>query len=57
MKFLHLSRSEPEKRVRSIIAALSRGEESREVRLYDGPVDYARLVAEIFESDRVICWW
>jgi hypothetical protein len=32
-------------------------ERAREVALHRGQVDYDQLVKEIFESDKVICWW
>jgi hypothetical protein len=57
MKILHVLRSEPVALVRQLVDRLSRGESSTEVPLYRGPVDYDRLVAEIFRSDMVICWW
>lgn len=56
MKLLHILRSEPGDLVRLLIRGMSQGE-SGEVPLYLGPVDYRRLVEEIFRSDRVICWW
>ena len=56
MKILHILRSEPDSLVRLLISGMSSGE-SREVPLYRGPVDYDRLVKDIFESDKVICWW
>ncbi len=57
MKLLHILRSEPNDLVRLLIRGMSQGESSQEVPLYLGPVDYDRLVADIFQSDRVICWW
>lgn len=57
MKLLHILRSEPDDLVRRFIQGMSRDRPSQEVRLYQGPVDYDRLVKDIFESDRVICWW
>lgn len=57
MKFLHILRSEPDDVSRLLIQGLSNGGAGKEVHLYDGPVDYARLVDDIFASDRVICWW
>jgi hypothetical protein len=57
MKILHVLRSEPVALVRQLVDRMSRGESSTEVPLYRGPVDYDRLVAEIFRSDMVICWW
>ena len=56
MKFLHIFRSEPDELVKTFIRGVQ-ATASREVPLYRGPVDYDQLVKEIFESDRVICWW
>jgi hypothetical protein len=57
MKLLHILRSEPSDLVRLLINKMSPGEGSREVPIYRGPVDYPQLVRDIFQSDRVICWW
>jgi hypothetical protein len=57
MKTLHILRSDPDDVSRVLIQGLSKDGGAKEVHLYDGPVDYARLVDEIFASDRVICWW
>jgi hypothetical protein len=57
MKILHILRSRPDDVSRALIEGLSREGAAKEVLLYDGPVDYARLVDDIFASDRVICWW
>jgi hypothetical protein len=56
MKFLHIFRTEPGDLVRLLIRGLD-AQASREVALYKGQIDYDQLVKEIFESDRVICWW
>ena len=57
MEILHILRSEPDALVRRLVDALSRGKRAKEVPLYDGRVDYDRLVADIFAADKVICWW
>jgi hypothetical protein len=57
MKLLHILRSEPSDLVRLLVARMSQGASGREVALYKGPVDYDRLVADIFQNDMVICWW
>jgi len=57
VNFLHILRSEPEALVRRFIDALSKGKTSREVPLNAGPVDYDQLVKDIFEAEKVICWW
>lgn len=57
MKTLYLLRSEPDEWVRKLMRELFPGEEIREFPLHRGEVDYDRLIAEIFESDRVVAWW
>jgi hypothetical protein len=57
MKLLHILRSEPNELVKLLVARMSQGASGQQVPLYKGPVDYDRLVADIFQSDMVICWW
>lgn len=58
MKILHILRSKPDELVQTLISRMSKaGNEGKEVLLYQGSVDYDRLVEEIFQSDMVICWW
>ena len=57
MKILHILRSDPDDMIRLFIKEISACEESKEVALYQGAVNYDQLVKEIFESDRVISWW
>lgn len=57
MNYLHILRSEPEELVRRLVDALSQGKTAREVPLYGGGVDYDKLVKDIFEAEKVICWW
>jgi hypothetical protein len=55
-KILHIVRSKPDDLVLKLIDALD--ENGRVVPLnVGGPVDYDRLVADIFGSEKVICWW
>ena len=57
MKYLHILRSEPDSVSRLLIQGLSSDGAGKQVRLYEGTVDYAGLVDDIFASDRVISWW
>jgi len=57
MKVLHILRSEPSELVRQLIQKMSAGDGGRQVPLYSAKVDYAQLLKDIFQSDRVICWW
>jgi hypothetical protein len=57
MSILHIIRSEPDEMTRGFIDATSQGQESAEVPLYQGEVNYHQLLDDIFKSDQVICWW
>jgi len=57
MKLLHIMRSEQDEVVQTLIREISKDKESQEVSLYEGVVDYERLIEDIFVSDQVICWW
>lgn len=59
---LHLLRSEPDETVRAFIEALGRDRGATVVSLYpddiaNTPMDWHRLIDDIFKHDRVICWW
>ncbi len=57
MKILHILRSEPDDLIRSFIKGMSQGDTSTEAPIYKGSVDYDKLVKDIFENDKVVCWW
>ena len=57
MKILHLFKSDPDAETRQLADALSEGREAEEVFLFAGPVDYDRLVKQVFETARTVCWW
>jgi sulfur transfer complex TusBCD TusB component (DsrH family) len=57
MKLLHILKSAPDERTRTLIDIISQGEEATEVRLYDDATDYRGLVDLMFENDKVITWW
>jgi hypothetical protein len=57
MEILHLLRSEPDELVNMFIQEVSKGKKTAEIPLYQGEIDYDRLIEEIFKSDRVISWW
>jgi len=56
MKLLHILKSEPDESVEEILEAFAEAEVTT-VRLFEGEVDWAALVDEIFSHDKVICWW
>ena len=57
MKILHIFRSEPTPDVEKLAALLSEGQEALRFPLYEGPVDYDRLIELVFSNDKVISWW
>lgn len=57
MKILHILRSEPEEIVEKLIDCLNENEESTVQPLFQGEIDWTRLVDDIFAHDKVICWW
>lgn len=59
---LHILRSEPDETVEALVSALANEEGATVVCLYgdrvnDVPVDWNRLLDDIFSHDRIICWW
>ena len=56
MKVLHILKSEPDETVKEFMEAF-RGDEVKTVPLFDGEVDWEALVDDIFEHEKVICWW
>lgn len=61
-KILHILRSEPDETVADLVAALGDEKGTTTVCLYGDsvsniPVDWDRLLDDIFTHDRIICWW
>ncbi|MFH7326213.1 hypothetical protein [Desulfurivibrio sp. C05AmB] len=57
MKILHVYRSEPEADTNKLVEIVSEGREASEFKLYEGNVDYDKLVDMVFEADKTVCWW
>ena len=57
MKLLHILKSAPDERTRTLMDIVSQGEEATEVSLCDEATDYGKLVDLIFEYEKVITWW
>lgn len=57
MKILHVLKSEPDAVLKKVMEPLSKGNEAREFEMYQGDVDYDKLVELVFDHDKVICWW
>jgi hypothetical protein len=57
MKILHVFRHEPDAETKELVAIVSRDREATEFNLYQGPVDYDRLLNLALSHDQVISWW
>jgi hypothetical protein len=57
MRYLHILRSEPDDQARALIDEISGDNEQTQVALYSRGVDYDALVQQVFDNDKVICWW
>ncbi len=57
MKMLQLFKSEPTVDVQKLADILSEGNEATRFNLYEGAVDYDRLIEQIFSNEKVISWW
>ncbi len=57
MKILHVFKSEPDAVLIKLMEPLSKDNEARQFGMYQGDVDYDKLVELVFENDTVICWW
>ena len=57
MKILHILRSEPDQMTRNLILQSFENAQNIEIPIYQKDVDYDKLVADIFSSDKVISWW
>jgi hypothetical protein len=56
LKVLHILKKKPEENVEKIIALQSEENEVETVKLYEGEVDYSKLLELIFSSDKVVSW-
>ena len=57
MKVLHIQRSAPDEMTRALIEKTHAESETTMVSLFEGDIDYAQLVKNIFKADKVISWW
>ena len=57
MRVLHILRNDPDETVEKLIDVLCEDCETTVMPLFNCKVDWLRLVDDIYEYDRVICWW
>jgi hypothetical protein len=56
MKILHILRTTPDATTTKIIEVQSAGNEARIIDLTKGGISYDKLVADVFNHDKVYCW-
>ncbi|MFH1242255.1 MAG: hypothetical protein V1689_07820 [Pseudomonadota bacterium] len=57
MKILHVLKSEPDEVIKRLMEPTYEGNEVQQFELHTGDVDYDELVKQVFEHDKVVCWW
>jgi hypothetical protein len=57
MKVLQIIRTEPDDTVQNLSGLVSMKDDTPAVLLYQGEVDWPKLVDDIFAHDKIICWW
>ncbi len=57
MKILQIFKSEPDVVIKKLMEPVSKDNEARQFEMYQGDVDYDKLVELVFEHDKLICWW
>lgn len=57
MKILYILRTEPDGTVEKFMQTVTNGDKSKVAKLYEGQVDWSKLVDDIFEHDKIISWW
>ncbi len=56
MRVLQILKSEPDEEIRSFMEAFT-GDDVTTVPLYEDGVDWEALVDDIFNHDKIVCWW
>ena len=56
-KILHILKTKPDDAQSRLIQGLCESSDCLQVSLFEGDVDYDRLVDLIFEYEQVITWW
>ncbi len=56
MKVLHVLKSEPDETINKLMDIIS-GEEKDVFVLYEDNVDWEKFIEQVFEYEKIICWW
>jgi hypothetical protein len=56
MKILHILKKAPDASTKKIIEVQASGNQSKVIDLTKDSIEYDKLVAAVFTSDKVFCW-
>lgn len=56
MKILHILKKAPDASTKKIIEVHASGNQSKIIDLTTGVIEYDKIVADVFTSDKVFCW-
>jgi len=56
VKILHILKKAPDASTKKIIELQAAGNQVTVIELYKGGIFYEKLVADVFENDKVFCW-
>ena len=57
MQVLNVYKSKLDRRYHELTEAVTADRPSKSVNLFEGEIDYDRLLQDILDSDVVNCWW
>ncbi len=57
MKVLHIYRSKPDENIKDLVEVSTNGDRTKVAELYQDDIDWRALVDDIFDHDKIICWW
>lgn len=57
MATLHLLRSERDAATEALMNALPENKTDKVIELYSDNIDWGSVIDDIFNYDKVICWW
>lgn len=56
MNIVHILKKAPDESTKTIISIHAAEHQVTMVELYKGEIEYEKLVADVFASDKVFCW-
>jgi hypothetical protein len=57
MTILNILKTKPDDVTQALMDSITEGEEATRFNLYEGPVDYEKLIDLIFKNDKTVSWW